>query len=829
MTKKFQKLKKLESLADDFDEQPQQKKRTSNKHESQNTHTRLEKNPVKDKTFDIFEETEFFDSINKQCEYEKMTAKDKNWKQVELSDTDRMASEGVTGLDILDADSIGDYDAFIQSLISESVNNNANEGDANDEDNESVTTKKKKKKNKKKKQQSTDAAATTTATDSNAMDTTNDEVPAKSTSASTDSEATTTSKKKKKKNNKRKRDEMEKETSDASSDKSNTQTTTTTEHKALKPITAWAGMGIETGILQCIQQLEFVEPTPIQKESIPLALESKNIVAAAETGSGKTLAFAIPVINGLLKARIKAEQTTTEENTKEALLQCLILAPTRELASQVSAHIRNIIPKNNEKYTENLRIINIFGGMSEAKQQRQMNSHPHIIVATPGRFYEFLNNGFEFLTHMHGLKYLIIDEADRMFANGHFPELTRILTHIDDRREAYAKREKIELPAYQKFVSSATMTLEPDVASGRRVAANAQLGQLLDVMKMDDYELVDVLKDTKLAKTLLDAQIQCSDDEGKLITLYYFLQFYPGRTLIFTNTIKKARVIHSLFRTVFGMTNVNILHGEMQQRARLKNLDRFSGVLGKQGDNTVLIATDIAARGLDIPDVKHVIHFQLPTQTDVYIHRCGRTGRAQKEGLSLALVSQDDKKAHHALVEKLYPDKKELDEFPLTNHYYNVLPHLRTRVKLGLQIELKYRKGKMRQNDKAWFKQNADEMDIELDGTFFPEYQESDEELEDVDLELVNLKKQLDKAMDQRLPEPVDKRALARSFVTTDDSTFNTVATAMPKQDALKELKDTRIVEPATKTSTDTEQPTKKKKKRNKRPNQRRKLNENQE
>jgi len=309
---------------------------------------------------------------------------------------------------------------------------------------------------------------------------------------------------------------------------------------------------------------------------------------------------------------------------------------------------------------------------------------------------------------------------------------------------------------------------------------------------------------TRLPSTLTEAQWQCADEEDKLVIIYYFLLTYPGRTLIFTNTIKRARMIHQLFHNVLGMEKVNILHGEMQQRARLKNLDRFAGIItGKStGDNKlllddrVLVATDVAARGLDIPNVKHVIHFDIPQKPDVYIHRCGRSGRASKEGFSLALVSPGDRRAFQLVCEKAHKGQEML-EFPSNGHYYTIVPLLRRRIKLAVKIEERERRNKRKKTDENWFKRNAQEMDIELDDHFFPgmtDHNDSDPELFELqpeDKELAIMKRELSKLMKQKIQERKDRNIISNNYITATQENFDLLTQNDKKpEDALLELKN---------------------------------------
>jgi ATP-dependent RNA helicase DDX24/MAK5 len=288
----------------------------------------------------------------------------------------------------------------------------------------------------------------------------------------------------------------------------------------------------------------------------------------------------------------------------------------------------------------------------------------------------------------------------------------------------------------QNFVSSATLTLsdkwremedsgqapiappEPKKKKKKKQEEEEQeeeqpkeptgtVDTLLFMMEFGNYSIVDLTTEKQLARTLEESQIQCVN-EDKLLYLYYFLQVYPGRTLIFANSIKRVRLIQNVL-SILGVS-IFALHGDMQQRQRLKNLDRF-----KNNDNGVLVATDVAARGLDIENVKYVVHYQMPNSVDAYVHRCGRSGRAGTLGFSLALVSPEDRKFYQDIC--LATNKQDgIALFPIdVDHESIYLPEYRKRINLASKIEMKMRTKKQVKNEANWFIKNAQDADLTLD------------------------------------------------------------------------------------------------------------------
>ncbi|XP_066030505.1 ATP-dependent RNA helicase DDX24 isoform X1 [Pocillopora verrucosa] len=436
-------------------------------------------------------------------------------------------------------------------------------------------------------------------------------------------------------------------------------------------MSAWEVLGVPKEAQRGLSEQSFTTPTPIQTLSLPPAIfHHRDIIGAAETGSGKTLAFGIPILTHILgqKTSQEAGETTenaTKNNATEATetgtgtsklkkpLLALIMTPTRELAIQIKNHL-----KQAAKHTS-LEIVAVFGGMAPQKQQRLLNKCPEIIVATPGRLWDLISDGEEHVCRLEHLRYLVIDEADRMVEQGHFQELSSILELIhrksdNDEDEGTAKRRHL-----QKFIFSATLTLPKSFkrkGKEKKITSEEGLVSLMDKvgLQKNSCKIIDVTNKRGTVETLTEAKISCAIEEKDLY-LYYFLSRYPGRTLVFSNTVDCVRRLGSLFRLLDF--DPWVLHASMQQRQRLKNLDRF-----KQSASGLLLATDVAARGLDIPAVEHVIHYQVPKDPDLYIHCSGRTARVSREGLSVILVGPEEMGSYKKIMKTLNGAEMNLED-----------------------------------------------------------------------------------------------------------------------------------------------------------------------
>ncbi|KAI4166695.1 MAG: hypothetical protein LQ343_007832 [Gyalolechia ehrenbergii] len=369
-------------------------------------------------------------------------------------------------------------------------------------------------------------------------------------------------------------------------------------------------LGIISPLCDACTALGYKAPTPIQQEAIPLALSGRDLIGLAETGSGKTAAYALPILQALME--------------KPHNLFSLVMVPTRELAYQISQAFEAL------GSLINVRSCVIVGGMDMISQAIALGKKPHIVVATPGRLLDHLENtkGFSLRT----LKYLVLDEADRLLDLDFGDIIDKILKVLPRERRTY--------------LLSATMTSK--VESLQRASLSNPLRVSLSTNK---YQTVATLVQNYLFLPHKD----------KDLYLVYLLNRYAGQSVIvFTRTVNEAQRLALLARSL-NMKAIP-LHGQLSQSARLGALGKF-----RAGDSVkILIATDVAARGLDIPLVDVVLNFDLPPDSKTYIHRVGRTARAGKSGKALSLVTQYDvevwQRIESALGKKLEEYQTEKDE-----------------------------------------------------------------------------------------------------------------------------------------------------------------------
>ncbi|KAJ3184257.1 ATP-dependent RNA helicase [Geranomyces variabilis] len=460
-------------------------------------------------------------------------------------------------------------------------------------------------------------------------------------------------------------------------------------------VSAWDSLKLVPELMKGLQAQKFSTPSEIQAKTLPETIGgTRDVIGAAQTGSGKTLAFGLPILQSI------AQRTVV---TKDPGLHALILTPTRELAMQVTDHL-----KNTSKFMS-VRIVSIVGGMSIPKQKRQLLMRPDIIVATPGRLWELASEDEHLLARLRNIKFLAIDEADRMLEAGHFKDLDSILNAISLNRT-----DKPVNLVRRTFIFSATLVHDPRMKQKLKSKASKNgkggpsMENLLKRLEFQDKKplYVNCLPDQVTADNLLETRIECLH-EDKDSFLYYILIRYPGRTIVFVNSIDAIR------RLVPVLTHMRIkafgLHAEMQQRQRLKNLDRF-----KDSTDAVLIASDVAARGLDIPNIEHVVHYQLPRSADLYVHRSGRTARAAADGVSVMMISPQEMPVYKKICNVLGKTEG-VPEFPVDR---SMLSGIKLRMNLAKKIDEIEHKKQKKTHERNWFKKAAEEMDVELDTDF---------------------------------------------------------------------------------------------------------------
>ncbi|XP_045483510.1 ATP-dependent RNA helicase DDX24 [Harmonia axyridis] len=458
--------------------------------------------------------------------------------------------------------------------------------------------------------------------------------------------------------------------------------------------TAWNEYGLSEHLVNGIRDQGFQHPTEIQSLTLPAAIfGKKDILGAAETGSGKTLAFGLPILNSIIHMK-------SETSDEDRPLYAVILTPTRELAIQIKNHLTAVA-----KYT-GIKIAVLVGGMAVVKQERVLSKSPEIVVATPGRLWELVQLGYEHLLDINRIRFLVIDETDRMLEKGHFQELQLILEKINGNEEA----KKIR----QNFVFSATLTLTHDLPKHllkkmKRYKKNVEmtpaqkLKKIIDTLGIQDPKVVDITKGIGLSNNLSEGKINCLIEE-KDYYVYYFLQKHPGKTIIFCNSIGCVKRLTTLL-TLLDCHPLP-LHASMQQKQRLKNLERF-----RDRDNSLLIATDVAARGLDIPCVDNVLHYQTPRTSESYVHRSGRTARATKEGLTLLIIDASEIRNYIGVCRTLNKSE-DLPNFPVEQNYLNAV---KERVNLAREVDKLQLQVRKTSAEIGWFEKAAKEMDIIID------------------------------------------------------------------------------------------------------------------
>jgi superfamily II DNA/RNA helicase len=365
----------------------------------------------------------------------------------------------------------------------------------------------------------------------------------------------------------------------------------------------FSGLGLSAKVTDAVAAAGYTKPTEIQAQAIPHVLQKKDIIGIAQTGTGKTASFVLPMLTLLESGRARARMPRT-----------LILEPTRELAAQVH--------ENFEKYGKNhrLSVALLIGGVSFEEQNKKLDRGADVLIATPGRMLDQFERGRILLS---GVDILVIDEADRMLDMGFIPDIERICSLLPPRR--------------QTLFFSATMPPEIERLTKRF---------LRDPIK------IEVARQNSTAETIDQKLAKVSNKpEEKRDALRRLIrgEAHLTNAIIFCNRKRDvATLARSLERHGFNAAG---LHGDMDQKSRTETLDSF-----RSGKLAFLIASDVAARGLDIPAVSHVFNFDVPTHAEDYIHRIGRTGRAGRSGTAITLAAPSDGKYIDAIVKLIQRD-----------------------------------------------------------------------------------------------------------------------------------------------------------------------------
>lgn len=628
---------------------------------------------------------------------------------------------------------------------------------------------------------------------------------------------------------------------------------------------------------RALVSLNFLKPTEIQAKAIPEILAGNDVIGKAATGSGKTLAYGLPILEKhlelVLKSRPFAEQVAVEEKKWPT---GLIFSPTRELAVQIQKHLKAVshyypfeISTSNTKETKEgdepksednaaffSTVMSVTGGLSLQKQQRLLKSHPSIVVATPGRFLELLESDDAWIEMFQKTEIVVLDEADRMLQEGHFQEMQKILDLLtvrdvkittsviekapksDDEaqetKQIVKKKKKFGQVKRQTLVFSATFQQEfmHKLSSNKgkggnsfvntgRLSTNEEAMSFLQKkirFRQQKPKFIDANPAENVAKSIYEAIIEC-DKMEKDLYLYYFTLLYPGRTLVFVNSIDAVKRITPLLKELYcppttqqnsdeRRSNVVVvgLHSHMIQKQRLRSIERFTSPNSK---NAIMVATDVAARGLDIPLVQHVVHYNLPRTADMYVHRAGRTARAGEQGVSVILCApeeasgplaklkrmlyntpaskkeksvtieedEEDKEGEKKKQQALRPKRPGLKYFDVE---HDVITRIKPRVTLAKKISDSVLQSTYKGKDESWIREAADDLGVDLDDNEFasifknskrpnlnanskqPQSNKDDEKILTKD-ELAYLRRQLKELLDQ----PVMMKKTSAKYLTS--------------------------------------------------------------
>lgn len=360
----------------------------------------------------------------------------------------------------------------------------------------------------------------------------------------------------------------------------------------------FAELGLSEAMLKALEKKGYGYPTTIQAEAIPSFLEWKDVIAKAPTGTGKTFAFGIPMIEHI--------------NPESQDVQGLILAPTRELAIQIGDELRGLLT-----YFHNIRVAVLYGGAGIGAQIKQMERKPQIVVATPGRLMDHYNRK---TIRLDKIQTVVLDEADRMLDMGFFKDVTKIIEKVKNRKN---------LGLFSATISQEVMTVSW-------------------MYQRDEVEIT--VEPKKEDRPDIDQfSLTVSPLEKAETTLRLIRTQRYERIIIFCNTKYMCQRLCDEFQRA-GL-NCECIHGDVRQNLREKTMQRF-----RSGKLPILIATDVASRGIDVDDVDCVINFDIPEENEYYIHRIGRTGRAKRKGVAWSILGS-------------FPEKAKLDEIAKFSEY----------------------------------------------------------------------------------------------------------------------------------------------------------------
>lgn len=346
----------------------------------------------------------------------------------------------------------------------------------------------------------------------------------------------------------------------------------------------FSDLGLSKPVVRVLEQLNFVTPTPVQVQAIPPIISGRDVVASAQTGSGKTAAYALPILDCLQES--------------EGYPRALVIVPTRELAGQVESQFKLFAMNTN------ITAVPVYGGTGFEQQTKALRKGVDVIVATPGRLLDHIERGN---VNVGNIEILVLDEADRLLDMGFMPQVRRIITKLSTDRQTLMFSatidERVEYIASQYLVEPVVIRVNTEQIEPQEIEQKI-------------YHVHEFDKDALLVRLLSELEM--------------------SSVVVFTGTRMRADWVYDRLRE--ANVACEAIHGDINQVKREKTLKKF-----RDGAVRVLVATDVAARGLDVPDISHVINYDLPSNPEEYVHRIGRTGRAGRSGVALSFIAEDER------------------------------------------------------------------------------------------------------------------------------------------------------------------------------------------
>ncbi|KAL5196628.1 hypothetical protein ABZP36_000140 [Zizania latifolia] len=399
----------------------------------------------------------------------------------------------------------------------------------------------------------------------------------------------------------------------------------TSGHDVPPPVNTFAEIDLGDALNENIRRCKYVKPTPVQRHAIPISIGGRDLMACAQTGSGKTAAFCFPIISGIMKSR----PPPRSRGSRTACPLALILSPTRELSVQIHEEARKFA------YQTGVKVVVAYGGAPITQQLRELERGVEILVATPGRLMDLLERA---RVSLQMIKYLALDEADRMLDMGFEPQIRKIVEQMD-----MPPRGERQTMLFSATFPKEIQRMASDFLADYIFLAVGRVGSSTDLIVQRVEFVLDADKRSYLMD-LLHAQ-RANGTHGK-----------QALTLVFVETKRGADALENwLYNNGFPATSI---HGDRTQQEREYALRSF-----KSGATPILVATDVAARGLDIPHVAHVINFDLPNDIDDYVHRIGRTGRAGKSGLATAFFNESNSSLARSLSDLMQESHQEVPQW----------------------------------------------------------------------------------------------------------------------------------------------------------------------